>query len=81
MKKLIWLVFMLMCVVLDACSDTDVHVKAEQPLPYQIHDYIDSNGCQYVIVYAEEKRPGGGQGVGVGITQKVKQPASCEDAT
>lgn len=61
-----------------ACSGDAERAKAVEEKPYSLYVHEDADGCQYLIVYAEEW-VGNGQGVGVGITPKVNQPAKCSE--
>lgn len=75
-KKPVLIGIALICLVFTvACSSVADRVNAEPEKPYSVYDYVDSDGCQYLVVYSEKIV--GGQGVGVGITQKVNQPESC----
>ncbi|MBG9693301.1 hypothetical protein ABD91_21435 [Lysinibacillus sphaericus] len=50
----------------------------EEPKNYEVSEYVDSDGCEYLIVYTEKIGPTTqGIGVGAGITAKPNQPAAC----
>lgn len=69
--------------LLAGCSDsnykaTDTESVEEEPKNYEVTEYIDENGCEYLVVYTEKIGSNmQGVGVGAGITAKVNQPAAC----
>lgn len=78
MEKVIVVVGMLLLSIsLIACSDSNSLVKAENENLYQIYTHTDEDGCEYLIVYHDEWGTNR-QGIGAGITPKVKQPATCQ---
>lgn len=69
--------------LLVGCSDgsnqsSNLKPVEEESKSYEVSEYVDSDGCEYLIVYTEKIGSNmQGVGVGAGIAAKPNQPAAC----